>query len=556
MTRRVLLYSVFAGFCTCFILGRLQAQTKPVVQAQVNAATTTQAVHTGSSYSGTLDNYVRVHEPQRPYTEETEVSSRARTADEVKRTTQYFDGLGHLTQTVGWQASPSKNDIVAPVEYDPYGRQVYNYLPYSSTINTGGFRVDPFNEQKNFYTNTYTAEQPAFTGEQFFYGKTIFEASPLNRPLKVLAPGNSWVGSENATAEKSVQTQYLINDATDQVRIWNIGFDALDYNSSNENIGVNIPSSPAVYDAALLFKNVTIDEAGNKVVEYRDKIGNIVLKKVQIDNSPSAAHTGWLCTYYVYDDLNQLRFVIPPKAVKLMDDAGNWSLSSFPGVINELCFRYEYDGRLRMVAKKLPGAAWVYMVYDKRDRLVFTQDGNMRLLNPSAKKWLYTVYDALNRPIETGMITYNDGWNNLQAYANSVADGVTSIPYTGSHVGPVTVHLFVGVFAPNIHFYHASQDIVFQDGFGGTGQEFTAEIVDGSAAVFSGSQAVNTNPVPASTPKTPLTYTYYDGYSFTAKSFDASQMVKPEQGDNVYAEPTTTAQSFEASSQTLELLRL
>jgi len=550
MTRRVLLYSfLFAGFYASIAMGRLQAQTKPVVQAQVNAATTTQAVHTGSSYSGTLDNYVRVYEPQRPYTEESEVSSRARTSNEVKRTTQFFDGLGRLEQTVGWQASPSKNDIVTSIEYDPYGRQAYIYLPYASTINTGGFRVDPFNEQKNFYGNTYTAEQPAFTGEQFFYGKTIYEASPLNRPLKALAPGNSWVGSENATAEKSVQTQYLINDATDQVRIWNIGFDALDDNSSNENISVNIPSSPAVYDAGLLFKNVTIDEAGNKVVEYKDKIGNIVLKKVQIDNSPSAAHTGWLCTYYVYDDLNLLRFVIPPKAVKLMDDAANWSLSAFPGLINELCFRYEYDTRLRMIAKKVPGTAWTYMVYDKRDRLVFTQDGNMRLLTPSAKKWLYTVYDALNRPIETGMITYNDGWNNLQVYANSVADGVTSIPYTGNHVGPVTVHLFVGVFAPNIHFYHASQDIVFQDGFGGAGQEFTAEIVDGSTAVFSGSQAVNTNPVPASAPKTPLTYTYYDGYSFTAKSFDASQMAKPEQGDNVYAEPTTTAQS----SQTMGL---
>jgi len=50
--------------------------------------------------------------------------------------------------------------------------------------------------------------------------------------------------------------------------------------------------------------------------------------------------------------------------------------------------------------KKVPGAEEVYMVYDARDRLVMTQDANLRMLN----KWMVTLYDALNRPIQTGLL--------------------------------------------------------------------------------------------------------------------------------------------------------
>src|SRR5688500_6247560 len=52
-----------------------------------------------------------------------------------------------------------------------------------------------------------------------------------------------------------------------------------------------------------------------------------------------------------------------------------------------------------MIMKQVPGADPVYMVYDARDRLVLTQDGNQRL----DSMWTFTKYDALNRPILTGL---------------------------------------------------------------------------------------------------------------------------------------------------------
>ncbi|MFJ1288557.1 hypothetical protein, partial [Acinetobacter baumannii] len=86
--------------------------------------------------------------------------------------------------------------------------------------------------------------------------------------------------------------------------------------------------------------------------------------KVQITAAPGTAHVGWLCTYYVYDAIGNLRFVIPPKAVATLLSNATWDLTISTGsLINELCFRYEYDGRNRMIAKKVPGAGWVYLIY-------------------------------------------------------------------------------------------------------------------------------------------------------------------------------------------------
>lgn len=67
--------------------------------------------------------------------------------------------------------------------------------------------------------------------------------------------------------------------------------------------------------------------------------------------------------------------------------------------VSNFGFQYQYDNRKRMVGKKLPGAEWVYMVYDNRDRLVLTQDGNQR----TNGTWTFTKYDELNRSIATGI---------------------------------------------------------------------------------------------------------------------------------------------------------
>ncbi|SHG63097.1 RHS repeat-associated core domain-containing protein [Chryseolinea serpens] len=105
---------------------------------------------------------------------------------------------------------------------------------------------------------------------------------------------------------------------------------------------------------------------------------------------------------------------------------------------NNWAFEYRYDERQRMIAKKVPGADWIYMAYDNRDRLVLTQDGNQRVTN----EWSYTKYDVLNRPITTGLYkhTGNEATQaEMQGYVNTQYqtlayyedyDGTTTLGYT------------------------------------------------------------------------------------------------------------------------------
>ncbi len=529
--------------CIIFAQGSI-----PTAEYAVPSASTSQPVHIPAAYGSASVNYVRTWEPKKPLQSDAYVLAATRTSDEVAKTTQYLDGLGRPLQTVSWQASPNKKDIVSPVEYDAFGREQYKYLPYSYTASSnnatnsdGSFKTDPFNEQNTFF-NAYKTEQAGYNNEAFFYSKTLFEASPLNRVDRTMAPGNSWVGSEvsgiRTASERSVQMQYLTNDENDNVQIWDITSNTTITNSNN------IPAAEAtVFGVGQLYKNITIDEHNNQVVEYKDKDGHIVLKKVQSGSVTSTSpYNNWLCTYYVYDDLGQLRFVIPPKAVAKAA-ANNWVLAQ--DVIDELCFRYEYDSRQRMIAKKVPGADWIVMVYDARDRLVFTQDGNMRPKN----QWMTTLYDDLNRPAQTGMSiytktgsTFSETRDNLQSDLNNVAVSSASTTTTVTNVSGVGTDLVISSREAGNPLYQASNSIVFQDGFvSEPTATFTAQIVPAANATSGISQTINTNPTTSITSISsyvPLTITNYDDYSAasTSKNYDASNNANLDKGSALYAD--------------------
>jgi RHS repeat-associated protein len=380
----------------------------PVAYVAANAQT---PATPPAAYQPTINvNYVREWTPTAPITDASIVPTRA--VEEVKTSTAYVDGLGRPLQAVSKQASPNKKDVVSATVYDALGRETLKYLPFTSTNTAGGteitdngsFKLNPFQQQQTFMAAQYGSQN-----ETFYYSQTDYEPSPLNRPVKSFAPGNSWVGSRGTASEKSVQQQYQYNTSNDVVRIFTIAA-----------AQGSMPLNPGNYTAGQLYKNIMIDERGKQVVEYKDKEGNIILKKVQAaDNPPLGDGGGWLSTYYIYDDFNQLRFVMPPKATDAF--LAGTAISSFAA---ELCFRYEYDYRHRMIIKKVPGAAEVWMVYDERERLVMMQDGNLR----SSGKWLVTVYDVLNRPMQTGLLT------NATAFAThlTAADASSAYPATAT----------------------------------------------------------------------------------------------------------------------------
>jgi len=345
-------------------------------------------------------NYIRTRDILKAGVTDTVTADGLTSPYDVAQVTQYFDGLGRSMQTVAKQETPLQKDLVTMDVYDNFGREVSKYLPFPDTSATGTYKY-------NAGVDQYTFNSTQFPNEQFYYSLVSFEPSPLNRAVATYAQGLSWSGGN-----RGIGTQYLVNQAADSVRVWAIAYP----------IG-SIPTTSATYAAGTLYKMVTTDEAGHQVVEYKDLQGQVVLKKVQQAAPAGTAHVGWLCTYYVYDDLGHLRFVIQPQAVVLIN--GSWSITS--AIASELCFRYEYDAHGHMIVKKVPGAGETWMVYDIRDRLVMTQDADLR----DSEKWLFTKYDGENRPDSTGFITDPTNYNNLSfhetnAFASSGYPAVAS----------------------------------------------------------------------------------------------------------------------------------
>lgn len=326
----------------------------------------------GSVPSPDSMNYVRTRVITKSGVTDTVTADGLTSAYDAHQTTEYLDGLGNTLQTVDKQATPSQSDLVTATFYDSFGRMTQHFLPYTDNLSTGKFRTNPSTQQPAFYGSYFN------NTESYYYGSTVFEASPLNRVLQVDPAGNSWTGSG-----RGVSTQYLVNTAAENVHIWTITYGETDY-----------PTTTALYAAGTLDVTQTTDENGHAVREYKDLDGQVVLKKVQQALNPSTAYDGWLSTYYVYDDMHELRCVIPPKAVAALNNNG-WNLTP----VANLCFLYAYDARRRMILKQVPDAAPIYMVYNLKDLLVMSQDGNLR----SQNQWQVTRYDTLNRPVQTGI---------------------------------------------------------------------------------------------------------------------------------------------------------
>jgi RHS repeat-associated protein len=503
---------------------------KPVSTTQVAAPIGVVAPVMGD-YGPIKVNYIRTREALAPITSASVFNSAPYT--DVKEITQYSDGLGRPIQTVSRNASPTGKDVIVPAFYNNLGLETISYIPYTQTggASDGSFKLNAFTAQDNFYRNNTL--NPGIEGEQVFYSRTVFEPSPLKRTRKSFSAGNNWAGTwgaANPADEKGTIYTYMVNTVADDVRKWNIDFSPLTY--SNNDVTTNIPSDAGAYGNGELHKSITINEQGNAIVEYKDKEGLLVLRKVQAGAIPSdfSGYLGFLCTYYIYDDFGQLRFVIPPNAISPLQ--GNWLLTE--NMINDLCFRYEYDQFRRQVAKKDPGVLWEYMIYDERDRLVFKQDGNMRTNN----QWMTTLYDRFNRQVATGMTVYAGSPASLQQLVTTQ----TTTP-SSPNVG-IEEDLILDMETSGTH--QASRSITLANGFSTTpNSEFTTQLLPGPGGdagtntVIDGA-LVNNNPIPSGATFIPLTFTFYDNYEWTNKTYSDAFNNQLDAPNNLHVSPVVS----------------
>jgi len=297
-------------------------------------------------------------------------------------TVQYYDGLGRPEQIVSVKATPNGKDIVTKIEYDEFGRQTRDYLPVPASQSSGNFIDDP----NSIYTGYYGTGTAYNT--EIFYSEKELESSPLGRVLKQAAPGDDWKLQDG----HEIQFGYQTNSAADNIRMFMISLNG-DFEPTLSEWGSFSPG--------LLYKTITTDENGHTIEEYKTKLGLIILKR-------TFQGTNTLDTYYVYDSFDNLTFVIPPLA------AVNPVIRQ--DILEELCYQYKYDKRNRLIEKKLPGKGIEFMLYDKQDRLVATQDANLRPGN----KWLFTKYDKFGRVVYTGLTTGSK--SVIESLINSAAD--------------------------------------------------------------------------------------------------------------------------------------
>lgn len=383
-------------------------------QCAINPAKDTNYVEIASA-NWENQNYVRIHTvAARGITDWIQVDGLA-TGDKLQSTT-YIDGLQRTIQTVLRQTSQQEGggwaDMVTHVEYDAMGRSDKAFIPFASSSTIGKFKTNARTEQESFVRTKYGEASNAQT-----YASVTYEQSPLSRVTNTRLAGTGFAG-DVAYPGTSFQSEF--NTAAEGIRIWNIGFTS-----------GSMPTSSAAYSDGKLSKSITVDEKSKKVYVYTDFEGKTILKKVQdADNPLDNSHDGWQCTYYVYDDLGNLRCTISPKATKYLQ-GNSWAFAS-SDVYQELCFWNEFDERGRVIAKHSPGAGHLQLVYDKKDRVVLTQDENQR--NRSSKQWSFFLYDQQNRSVATGLFDNSTTRDGMADYVkNNLNNGNVSITiFTGA----------------------------------------------------------------------------------------------------------------------------
>ncbi len=346
----------------------------------------------------------------------------------------YFDGLGRPIQRIANQQSASSKDIVTPIEYDAFGRQIKDYLPFKSANKNLVFDTNAKANVLSYYAfpNVLQNGNPNFQATTNPFSEKLLESSPLNRVLKQAAPGNDWaLGSGH-----EIKLDYQTNTTLDAVKLFSV---TANWDSSKGLFDIPTALTPADYQEFQLYKTITYDEntvanpteSSGSTVEFKNKEGQVILKRTY---ESGVKHD----TYYVYDQFSNLTFVIPP----LVDATTTISNT----ILDGLCYQYKYDYRNRLVEKKLPGKQWEFIVYDKLDRVVATGPAFSPFSDSAVGVvgWMITKYDVFNRPVYTGWELSATITNEGRLAKQNTINGLTTISESKTTTS-ITIDFLIGI---------------------------------------------------------------------------------------------------------------
>ena len=286
-----------------------------------------------------------------------------------KITREYYDGLGRPVETA---RNVAGSYVYTLQKYDKKGRISEEWIPavgssspdFLSSISS--ISASTHGDTRGFKTHTYDA---------------------LDRLIFTATPGDDWGGIKGVTKE------YLANAANS-------------VNRYQAPLGGDALNKLGTYAANMLSAEKTTDEDGHTLTVFSDKLGRKVLERRGTSND----------TYYIYDDLSQLRFVLSP-------EYQNSGYKSTYG--NE----YRYDAKGRLAKKILPQCEYTQYWYDTAGRMKFMQDATLR----SRGLYRFMLYDKYGRLCIQGICT--NCWRGETVNTATYNTSGTGFQNTGYQLG-------------------------------------------------------------------------------------------------------------------------
>jgi RHS repeat-associated protein len=330
--------------------------------------------------------------------------------NQVSAQVQTFDHFGRVIETQKIKATPDLRDLIQFNRYDSLGREpekakFYAHPSGLKNYHSQGYRVD-------FYDFFYTGNVPKKPSIEFDLHAsdvTKWDNSPLNR---VIETGD---GRNISDWQRRPTMRYAFlaggGDIAKYLVSINPSTGARSLSRANNNVATYTPTEINTF--SIKDENARDTTLNGTVYEIKTKEGQLILKR-QFNRIGGTMET--LSTYYVYDELGNLSFVLPPKA----EPDAYAPISQ--ATLDNLCYQYKYDSQQRMIGKKVPGKGWEYMVYNKADQLVMSQDSVQRM--KANQEWNFIKYDGLGRSVLSGIFTHTGSTvgANYQGAMQAAAD--------------------------------------------------------------------------------------------------------------------------------------
>ena len=257
---------------------------------------------------------------------------------------QYCDDLGRPVLTADNGVNTAGSYVCSLTEYDQKGRTAWQWLPVAGDASP-----------QNIGAGEFAFKSSTQYGDAYVYTENTYDGA--DRLSFSATPGTAW-----RSAGKGKAVTYVTN-AANSVKLYHA---ALSGSSLIKD---------GYYAAGTLQGETVTDEDGLTLTTFTDKRGRKVLERRGTDND----------TYFVYDDLDRLRFVLSPQYQN-------------SGYKAQYAYEYRYDERGNVVKKILPGCDVDQYWYDGANRLTFSSVNDV-----PGYGYRFMLYDKFGRLCVQGL---------------------------------------------------------------------------------------------------------------------------------------------------------